>query len=411
MIRKTLLPIVLLVVVSVLLARPSMANTSTVHNVDSQNMLLVTYTLNITIVGQGYVTPNATGPYNANDVVQLSVALVSGWSFLGWSGDLNGSSNPAFVVMNRNKAVTATFVQTNTLSVTVATDKPKYRDSDIVNVSGTLSWVPNNIPVTNGLVGVEVRDPAGSLFDLRTRPTGPISGQNWFVNFTRFYPCDQNQVPKYSFAVGEDVWIFAEWENFDPFNAHDVTEVSVFNDPTSAPVGVGFTSGNVGPNMISSSLSRATSITDTGKLGTFVVYGSLLSGFPKDGGYPYCPEWSFNLTITTQTAVPPQFLAAPGTYNLSFSFPSGNVHHGNYTVSACSYVGMLATSHTTFYVPLIGDVNHDGVVDIYDAILLAKAYNSKLGDQSWNPSADLNGDNAVDIYDAILLSTHWNQSG
>jgi hypothetical protein len=417
MIRKILLPMVLLIVVSVLFAEPPLANASTVNVVDPQRVLLVTYTLTITIDGQGYVTPNATGPYNANDVVQLSVSLVPGWSFLGWSGDLNGSSNPAFVVMDRNKAVTAHFVQTNTLSVTVTTDKAKYRDSDTVNVTGSLSWVPNNIPVTDGLVAVEVRNPAGSLFNLRTQPTGPISGQNWVVNFTRFYPCDQNQVPKYSFAIGQDVWIFAEWKNFDPINAYNVTEVSVFNDPTSAPVGVGFTSGNLGSNMVSSSFFRATSITDSGKLGTFVVYGSLLSGFPKNGGYPYCPEWSFTLTITAAPIVSPAqaagsvlSLTAAGTYNFSFRFPSGNVHYGNYTVSACSYYGMLATGHTTFYLPLIGDINHDGVVDIYDAILLSKAYNSKPGDQNWNPDADLNGDNAVDIYDAILLSTHWNIS-
>ncbi len=418
MIRKILLPMVLLIVVSILFAEPPLANASTLNTVDSQKILLVTYTLTITIAGKGYVTPNATGPYNANDVVQLLVTLVPGWSFLGWSGDLNGSSNPAFVVMNGNKAVTAHFVQTNTLSVTVATDKATYGVSDTVNVTGSLSWVPNNVPVTDGLVAVEVRDPGGSLFDLRTRPTGLISGQNWVVNFTRFYSCDPNQVPKYSFAKGEDVWIFAEWENFDPINAHNVTEVSVFNDSTSAPLGFGFTSGTLGSNMVSSTFFKAMSITDSGIIGTFVIYGNLLSGFPRDGGYPYCPERSVTLTITASPVVSPAqatdsvlLLAGDGTYNFSFRFPSGNIRHGHYTVSACSYYNMLATSNTTFYLPLIGDVNHDGSVDIYDAILLARAYNTKPGDQYWNPSADINGDSAVDIYDAVLLALHFNESG
>lgn len=418
MIRKTLLPIVLLLAVSVLFAEPPLANASTLHTFDSQSILLVTYTLTITIDGQGYVTPNATGPYNPNDVVQLSVTLAPGWSFLGWSGDLNGSSNPAFVVMNANKAVTAHFVQTNTLSVTVATNKSTYGVSDTVNVNGSLSWVPNNIPVTDGLVSVEVRDPLGSLFDLRTRPTGSISVQNWLVNFTRFYPSDQNQVPKYNFVKGEDIWIFAEWKNFDPINAHNVTEVSVFSDPTTAPVGVGVTSGNLGPNMVSSSFFRATPIIDSGKLGTFVIYGNLLSAFPKDGGYPYCPEWSVTLTITATPAVSPAQAAGPdllltgtGTYNFSFRFPSGNTRHGHYTVSASSYYGMFATSHTTFYLPLIGDINHDGSVNIFDAILLSRAYNSRPGDQNWNPNADINGDNVVNIFDAALLAAHFNESG
>lgn len=58
---------------------------------------------------------------------------------------------------------------------------------------------------------------------------------------------------------------------------------------------------------------------------------------------------------------------------------------------------------------LMGDINGDGVVDIYDAIILANAYNSKPGSSNWNPNADINGDNAVDIYDAIILANHFNQ--
>lgn len=417
MIRKILLPVVFLVMVSILFAEPPLASASSLNTVGSQRVLLVTYTLVITIDGQGYVTPNATGPYNANDVVQLLVTLAPGWSFLGWSGDLNGSSNPAFVVMNGNKAVTAHFVQTNTLSVTVATDKAVYGVSDTVNVTGSLSWVPNNVPVTDGLVAVEVRAPGGSLFDLRTSPTGSISGQNWVVNFTRFYPSDQNQVPKYSFAVGEDVYIFAEWENFDPINEHNVTEVAVFTDPTSAPLGFGFTSGRLGSNMVSSSFFKAMSATSSG-MGTFVVYGNLLSDFPKNGGYPYCPEWSVTFAVTASPKVSPvqaagsvSLLTGDGSYNFSFRFPLGSTHHGHYTVSASSYSSMLATSNTTFYLPLIGDINHDGSVDIFDAILLARALNTRPGDQYWNPYADINGDGAVDIFDAILLAAHFNESG
>ena len=57
----------------------------------------------------------------------------------------------------------------------------------------------------------------------------------------------------------------------------------------------------------------------------------------------------------------------------------------------------------------IGDLNHDGWCDIYDAILLANAYNSIPSDLRWNPYADINVDATVDIYDAILLAGHFNQ--
>ena len=68
------------------------------------------------------------------------------------------------------------------------------------------------------------------------------------------------------------------------------------------------------------------------------------------------------------------------------------------------YVGYLYGARA-----LPGDVNGDGVVDIYDGILLAKAFDSTLGKANWNPNADINGDNIVDIYDAILLARHYNQ--
>ena len=58
---------------------------------------------------------------------------------------------------------------------------------------------------------------------------------------------------------------------------------------------------------------------------------------------------------------------------------------------------------------LLGDINGDRIVDIYDAILLANAYNSVPGKANWNPNADINGDNIVDIYDAILLANHYGQ--
>jgi peptidoglycan/xylan/chitin deacetylase (PgdA/CDA1 family) len=68
------------------------------------------YNLAVTPVGSGTVTRDHAGPYHYGDVVQLSAAPVTGWSFSGWSGDLTGSTNPASITVDGNKAVTATFV-------------------------------------------------------------------------------------------------------------------------------------------------------------------------------------------------------------------------------------------------------------------------------------------------------------
>ena len=55
-------------------------------------------------------------------------------------------------------------------------------------------------------------------------------------------------------------------------------------------------------------------------------------------------------------------------------------------------------------------MNGDGIVDIYDAIILAKAFNSSPSNSNWNPNADINGDNVVDIYDTIILAMNFGKA-
>jgi hypothetical protein len=61
--------------------------------------------------------------------------------------------------------------------------------------------------------------------------------------------------------------------------------------------------------------------------------------------------------------------------------------------------------------PLVrGDINNDGVVDIFDAIMLSAAWNSMPGSPKWNSNADINNDNIVDIYDAIILANNFGKT-
>lgn len=389
MVQTVSLAIVLLLVLSIPSGKSLLATGSQYFATVPAKSPQAMYTLTITTVGSGSVVQNGTGTYNYNDVVFLTAFADYGWVFHGWTGDLNSSANPGMVVMNGNKAITAHFIVGNTLSLNVVTDKSTYGVTDTVKVNGSLMWVPNNIPVADGIVAVEVRDPRGSLFTLRTRPTGSAVGSNWPVNFTQLYPCDQNGVPKYSFKPREDVWIYAEWKNFDQLHAYNYIETLVYYDPTSAVIGHYSSAGTLQPNWISAVHFRAVEIADRGAIGDFVVYGSLLSAFPKDGGYPYCPEMSASLTVTPSlttsliAASQSSFLLNPdGTYGLAFKFSSGTVPHGRYNISASSfdfYYQVLVTSQTSFYLPLIGDINHNGSVDIFDAILLSTSLNSAPG--------------------------------
>jgi peptide/nickel transport system substrate-binding protein len=56
---------------------------------------------------------------------------------------------------------------------------------------------------------------------------------------------------------------------------------------------------------------------------------------------------------------------------------------------------------------LVGDVNGDGIVDIFDAILLTIVFGTDPSSPKWNAYADLNGSEFIDIYDAILLANDF----
>jgi parallel beta-helix repeat protein len=62
------------------------------------------------------------------------------------------------------------------------------------------------------------------------------------------------------------------------------------------------------------------------------------------------------------------------------------------------------------YVPVLGDLNHDGIVDLFDAIQIASVFGDYPGHPLWNPDADLNQDGIVDIFDAIILAGNFGKT-
>ena len=63
--------------------------------------------------------------------------------------------------------------------------------------------------------------------------------------------------------------------------------------------------------------------------------------------------------------------------------------------------------HQSQYVPIAGNLNLDGTIDISDAILAGLAFGSYPGHPRWNELADLNKDNVVDIFDVIILANNF----
>jgi len=65
---------------------------------------------------------------------------------------------------------------------------------------------------------------------------------------------------------------------------------------------------------------------------------------------------------------------------------------------------------STTPVSIIGDVNVDGIVDIFDLRICAKAFGCKPGDINWNPIVDLNQDGPIDIFDLRMIAKHYGET-
>ncbi|WP_159439873.1 InlB B-repeat-containing protein [Pontibacter lucknowensis] len=71
------------------------------------------HTLAVSTSGSGTVTRSPEqSSYPAGSTVSLTATPAPGYAFAGWSGDASGSANPLSLIMDRNKAVTATFTAT-----------------------------------------------------------------------------------------------------------------------------------------------------------------------------------------------------------------------------------------------------------------------------------------------------------
>lgn len=107
-------------------------------------------TLNISTSGQGSVTKDPSkGSYLSGELVTLTPNPQPGYIFGGWSGDLTGADNPAVIVMDTSKNITASFVQTNANS-------PKSDDFNACDLDTNL-WTFVN-PVGDGSYSINGTD-------------------------------------------------------------------------------------------------------------------------------------------------------------------------------------------------------------------------------------------------------------
>lgn len=64
----------------------------------------------------------------------------------------------------------------------------------------------------------------------------------------------------------------------------------------------------------------------------------------------------------------------------------------------------------TFTVYILGDIDRDLSVNVFDIFVIAECWNAQSGDPAYNPDADLDDDGSINVFDIFVIAENWNQS-
>jgi hypothetical protein len=114
--------------------------------------------------------------------------------------------------------------------------------------------------------------------------------------------------------------------------------------------------------------------------------------------------------IGTQTVT----LESGASTTLTFTWNTTGFAKGNYTLWAYAWpvLGETDTADNTFVdgwvvVAMPGDINADGIVDIFDCVRIALAFSATPHDPNWDPNADIDNSNLIDIFDLVIVAIHF----
>ena len=55
------------------------------------------------------------------------------------------------------------------------------------------------------------------------------------------------------------------------------------------------------------------------------------------------------------------------------------------------------------------DINQDGVVNLFDVVLLCGVYGMKWDNPNWNPAYDINNDGIINLFDVVTILGHYGE--
>lgn len=297
-----------------------------------------------------------------------------------------------------------------------STSRFSYGPGATIKVYGTLTLGGN--PVTDGLVAVQVEDSLGNLKYIRVVSTG-TSPPPWKVRIVEFLSCDLQGNHKSSFIRGTLAYFKITVESLDAVIERQVTiALNLFDSVGFSIYAACVLERPLRPGERYSLGPISIPIPDDAFVGPANCTASILTKSPKDNGMPYCPEGLAEFTIIgggSQTTGLPSGLTSTGSggsFSLSFKLPS-TAKLGDYFIYASAKVGPYhnAWAYAAFdYFWLFTDIDRNGNVNIQDLFTVAKAYQTKPGDEHWDPRADLDGNDLVNIIDLYEVAKDYGKT-
>lgn len=134
---------------------------------------------------------------------------------------------------------------------------------------------------------------------------------------------------------------------------------------------------------------------------------------PTDGTCYHDGDVALNFIVSEPTAWIGYSLDGEDNVTIAGNITLTDLSYGPHTITvyANDTAGCMGCSETVYFtVTFLTDLNYDGIVDITDVSVAARAFGSCLGHSRWNPDADINKDGVVDIADPSSIAEDFGKT-
>ncbi len=294
------------------------------------------------------------------------------------------------------------------ITLTVASMKNHFYAGTNITISGNATIEGSPIGT---LVGLELLTPKGTSIVRTITTNSNLSQSSWPINITEFYPSDQYGNHTNSFTAGYQAYFTIQIQNMEYHPLPCIISINAL-DKYNTSIGQTYSQGTIQAGS-TALLITAVLLPHSVRNGTATAFAEVLSDWPHNGGFPYCPEQVavFYITdgvLTKPFNVPYANMTFQSDYSNVFNL-SSEYSYGNYSVYASTEYKEIqtATANTTFFSTVVCDFSGDGRVSGPDLNRLLSSYGSTPQKANWFAEADFNLDGRITGPDLNFLLTRY----